>query len=175
MIFTVWYISLSRDWLSRFGFLELTSGKPRELPWVILLFFLTYPWKFPRGHLGENSHRKKFLPCGQQPLPMSKRDRVTAPNESLKHALLFQSHAGKKRMRFVIRLSSTSMTSSNDKLGPLIWLFLRLARRFGNQETAIIASYKRTFYYYMWFKLYESEKREKEMVNAKEKRTVART
>ena len=70
-------------------------------------------------HLRESSHTKKLLPCGQQPLPMSKRDSVTAPNESSKLVLLFQSHAGKKRMRFVIRLSSTSMTSSNDKLSPL--------------------------------------------------------
>ena len=145
------------------------------LSWVILLFFWTYSWKFLRGHLGESSYTKKLLPCGQQPLPMSKRNRVTAPNEISKLVSLYQSHAGKKRMRFVIRLSSTSMTSSNDKLGPLFWLFLQLARRFGNQETAIIVSYKRTFHYYMWFKLYESEKREKEMVNAKEKRTVART
>ena len=77
--------------------MERTSEKPRELSWVILLFFLTYPWKFPRGHLGESSHTKKLLPCGQQPLPMSKRDRVTAPNESSKLVLLLQSHAGKNR------------------------------------------------------------------------------
>ena len=51
---------------------------------------------------------------------MSKRDRVTAPNESSKHALLFQSHAGKKRMRFVIRLSSTSMTSSDKQIWSVV-------------------------------------------------------
>ena len=64
---------------------------------------------------------------------------------------------------------------ATNKFGPLFWLFLLPGRRFGYQETAIIVSYKRTFYYYMWFKFYESEKREKEMVNAKEKTTVART
>jgi len=46
---------------------------------------------------------------------MSKRDRLTAPNESSKLVSLFQSHAGKKQMRFVIRLSSTS---EGDLLGP---------------------------------------------------------
>ena len=51
---------------------------------------------------------------------ISKRDRVTAPNESSKHVLLFQSHEGKKRMRFVIRLSSTSMTSSDKQIWSVV-------------------------------------------------------
>ena len=51
---------------------------------------------------------------------MSKRDRVTTPNESSKLVLLFQSHTGKKRMRFVIRLSSTSMTSSEKQIWSVV-------------------------------------------------------
>ena len=41
---------------------------PRELSWAILLFFFTYPWKFPRGNftLGKSVTHKKLLPRGQE-------------------------------------------------------------------------------------------------------------
>ena len=59
---------------------------PRELSWAILLFFFTYPWKFPRGNftLGKSVTHKMLLPSGKelvtQGLPKGKMACVTAPN-----------------------------------------------------------------------------------------------
>ena len=46
---------------------------PRELSREILLFFFTYPWKFPEGNftLGILVTQKTLLPRGQQPFTLS--------------------------------------------------------------------------------------------------------
>ena len=66
VISCVWYISLSRDWLSHFGFLIITHGT------VMGNFFCSF-WRihgnFPEAiiTLGKSVTHKKLLPSGKEP------------------------------------------------------------------------------------------------------------
>jgi len=76
-------------------------GSDLELSWGILLFFFTYPWKFPRGDftLGSSNLQDTLLPPGQQSFRQSQNGlchsyyfemsvAVIAPNTSENHVII---------------------------------------------------------------------------------------
>ena len=64
-------------------------GSHLELSWGILLFFFTYPWKFPGGDftLGSSDAQNTLLPPGQQSFRQSQ-IAVIAPNTSGNHVII---------------------------------------------------------------------------------------
>ena len=77
VIYTAWCISLSRDWLSRFGFLLPHTTYVGTVMGNFLVIFYDFP---PNFILGNRSHTKICFPMGNSHFHMGKIARLSAPN-----------------------------------------------------------------------------------------------